>query len=120
MALIKRRQADFPSAADAARFRRLAALWKRDTLRLSSTTRIIMHPAYQRIIGMGPIALPLIFRELQQRPDWCFWALTSITGVNPVPPNARGSLHEMCAAWLGACPSNHHQPRGRPCCGRET
>src|SRR5262245_41256831 len=100
MALTRRRQLDSPTVTDAARFRRLTALWKRDTLNVSSTTRMVMHPAYQRIIGMGPIAVPLIFRELQERPDWWFWALAAITGVDPVPSSSRGSLDEMSAAWL--------------------
>lgn len=89
-----------PSVADEALFRALAALWRRDTFNISSTSRMAMHPAYQRVIGMGSIAVPLILRELQQRPDWWFWALQAITGVDPVPPSWRGSLREMSAAWL--------------------
>lgn len=89
-----------PSVSDEALFRALAALWRRDTFNISSTSRMAMHPAYQRVIGMGSVAVPLILRELQERPDWWFWALQAITGVDPVPPSWRGSLHEMAAAWL--------------------
>lgn len=89
-----------PSVSDEALFRALAALWRRDTFNISSTSRMAMHPAYQRVIGMGSVAVPLILRELQERPDWWFWALQAITGVDPVPPGWRGSLHEMAAAWL--------------------
>ncbi|MCG3127694.1 MAG: hypothetical protein CHACPFDD_02562 [Phycisphaerae bacterium] len=89
-----------PLVSDEARFRALAALWRRDTFNISSTSRMAMHSAYQRIIGMGLVAVPLILRELQERPDWWFWALQAITGVDPVPPSWRGSLREMAAAWL--------------------
>lgn len=43
-----------------------------------------MHPAYQQIIGMGEKALPLILRDLRDRPTghW-FWALNAITGEEP-------------------------------------
>ena len=61
-------------------FFELANRWRDETALLSSVTRTAMHPAYQRIIGMGPAAVPLILRELEQRPDHWFWALTAITG----------------------------------------
>ncbi len=89
-----------PSVADEARFRALAALWRRETLNISSTSRMAMHPAYQRVIGMGSVAVPLILRELQERPSWWFWALRAITGTDPVPRSSRGSLGAMVAAWL--------------------
>lgn len=89
-----------PTVADEARFGALAARWRCDTLNISSTSRMAMHPAYQSIIGMGIVAVPLILGELQARPDWWFWALRAITGVDPVPVNRRGFLHDMAEAWL--------------------
>jgi hypothetical protein len=59
-----------------------------------------MHPSYQRIIGLGPAALPLIFNELAREPDHWFWALKAITGEDPVPPSARGKLRKMTELWL--------------------
>lgn len=35
-----------------ARFQSLAERWRRETLLSSSGTEIVLHPAYQRIIGM--------------------------------------------------------------------
>lgn len=61
---------------------------------------ISMHPAYQKIIGMGELALPLIMRELRTRPNHWFWALKAITGEDPVPPQYRGQVRKMAAAWL--------------------
>lgn len=59
-----------------------------------------MHPAYQQIIGMGPVAIPLLLRELQKSPDHWFWALKAITDVDPVPASERGRQKQMAAAWL--------------------
>lgn len=80
-------------------FRSLAEQWRRETGMLSSVSKMAMHPAYQRIIGMGAGAIAPILRELQTRPDHWFWALTYITGENPVPQEATGNLRRMAQAW---------------------
>jgi hypothetical protein len=59
-----------------------------------------MHPAYQEIIGMGRDALPLILFELERKVDHWFWALRSITGIDPVRPEHRGDLNAMAADWI--------------------
>jgi hypothetical protein len=59
-----------------------------------------MNHAYQQIIGMGEPAIPLILDEFERRPSHWSWALTAITGDDPVPESARGRLKEMAAAWL--------------------
>jgi hypothetical protein len=74
--------------------------WEEATRFISSTTEMATHPAYQRIIGLGPAALPLIFRELRRNPNHWFWALKAITGEDPVPPATRGDLGAMTEAWL--------------------
>ncbi len=45
------------------RFQALAEEWHEATDDLSGTA-VFMHPAYQQIIGMGPVVLPLLFRDL--------------------------------------------------------
>jgi hypothetical protein len=55
---------------------------------------------YQRIIGMGSPAVPLILEELRREPDQWFWALEAITEENPVPPEAAGKVREMARAWI--------------------
>jgi hypothetical protein len=82
------------------RFLKLKNEWLRDTEFLSSIHEIILHPAYLQIIGMGPVAVPLIINELQVYPDYWFWALSAITGVNPVPPDKLGNIEAMTEAWL--------------------
>ncbi len=79
-------------------FDALADQWRNDTVLLSSVDKMAMHPAYQRIIGLGPQALPLILRELQARPDHWFWALHAISGDDPVRPGA--TFDEAVDAWL--------------------
>ena len=89
-----------PPAKLAATFRELADRWQADTLYLSSTTDIATHPAYQRVIGLGPQALPLILADLARQPRQWFWALAAITGEDPVPEADRGRVRAMADAWL--------------------
>ena len=89
-----------PPCQLAALFQELAAKWREETAFLSSTTDIATHPAYQRIIGFGPQAIPLILGELAKKPEHWFWALMAITGENPVPPSDQGKVQAMANAWL--------------------
>jgi hypothetical protein len=61
------------------KFQRLAAIWRAETCYLSSPTAMVNHPAYQEIIGLGPAAVPLVLRELEQRPAHWFDALGALT-----------------------------------------
>jgi hypothetical protein len=81
-------------------FRELARVWKADTMYLSSTTAMTNHWAYQRIIRMGPPVVPLILRELRQKPDFWFDALRAITRENPITPEIRGKVQAMAEAWV--------------------
>jgi uncharacterized protein (DUF433 family) len=79
----------------------LADEWKQTRQKTSSSiVKLAMHPAYQRIIGKGRAAIPFILRELQKVPDHWFWALTSITGEDPVAEEDRGDLEAMARAWV--------------------
>ena len=82
------------------RFRELSRQWKEETQYTSSTTDMVMHPAYQQIIGMGRDVLPLLFAALRHKPDHWFWALKAITGEDPVAPGDRGKVRLMAQAWL--------------------
>lgn len=82
------------------RFHTLATRWYAETALLSSVSEMAMHPAYQEVIGLGRNAVPFLLRELQQQPRHWFWALRAITGEDPVPPDQRGKIREMTAAWL--------------------
>lgn len=81
-------------------FKDLAERWKRETRFLSSTSTIATHPAYQRIIGLGPQVVPLILNDMQREPGHWFWALTALTGENPVSADDQGRMNAMTDAWL--------------------
>lgn len=81
-------------------FQILAQEWKTSTAHLSSITEISIHPAYQRIIGMGEKAVPFILQEMADTPYHWFWALKAITGEDPVPPEHRGRIKLMTEDWL--------------------
>src|SRR6266404_5895121 len=82
------------------RFQRLAAEWKEQSRHMSNTAQMAMLRPYQKIIGMGVDAVPLILEELQREPDQWFWALEAITDESPVPPEAAGKVRQMTQAWI--------------------
>jgi hypothetical protein len=97
------RQARSPLATEPdleRRFRELVAEWQAEVAPLSSTTARVQHPAYRAIIALGPAVVPLLLRELQQRPNHWFAALRSLTGSDPVPPADRGRIGPMTEAWV--------------------
>lgn len=81
-------------------FYQLVNQWREETRYLSSISQISMHPAYQKIIGMGSAAVPLILGELKQRPAYWFWALKAITRNDPVPIQYKGNIERMTELWL--------------------
>jgi hypothetical protein len=81
-------------------FAKLAREWKEERPPSSSVRSLVIHPAYQQIIGMGSRATPLILAELEREVDHWFWALRSIEGVDPVPEESRGNLRQMANAWI--------------------
>jgi hypothetical protein len=92
-----------PAPSDAElelRFQALASEWKAQRGYTSSITKMSMHHAYQQIIGLGPRAIPLLLRELEREPDHWFWALKVLTGINPVPPEARDKIEKMAEHWV--------------------
>jgi len=80
------------------KFRTLADQWRKETGHLSSATKKVMHPAYQRIIGMGREAVPLILRELKRTRGHWLWALFAITGEDPALEGS--TFAEAVDAWL--------------------
>jgi hypothetical protein len=90
-------------ASDDAVFQALVQRWHKERGASSSITQIAMCRSYQRIIGMGDKAIPLILRDLAQnadQPDHWFWALQMLTGIDPVADEDRGDMRAMAATWL--------------------
>lgn len=84
--------------ATADRFYDLAKQWYADTGMLSIVQKKAVHPAYQRIIGMGRDALPFIFQELKRTRGHWLWALAAITGEDVAKPEQ--TMREAIDAWL--------------------
>jgi hypothetical protein len=82
------------------RFRKLVANWQAEVAALSSTTARVQHPSYLAIVALGPDVVPLLLRELEQRPNHWFAALKSLTGADPVPRPDRGRIGPMTEAWI--------------------
>jgi len=77
--------------------------WKNERGAHPTVREMVSLPSYQKIIGMGKDALPLILGQLKiegDSPDHWFWALAAISNENPVPPQIRGNISEMAKAWL--------------------
>jgi len=81
-------------------FTNLVQQWRNETIGISSTTDLVMHQAYQQIIRMGPVVIPLLLREVERKSGRWFWALCEITGEDPVPLEKRGKTKEMTQIWL--------------------
>ncbi len=82
------------------RFAELVSEWRRTRGHSPKIKDLVMNSAYQRIIGMGEPAIPLILREMEREPDHWSWAMTAISGEDPVPHTARGRLDQTTAAWV--------------------
>lgn len=88
---------------DGALFQNLVRQWRAERGATSSITQMVLSPAYQRIIGMGGPAVPLILAQLRSEggnPDHWGWALHAITGEDPIPPEAAGDTVQIARAWL--------------------
>jgi hypothetical protein len=81
-------------------FASAASKWKDDTKFNSSMTSILLHPAYQRIIGLGPDVVPFVLRDLAETGAHWSWALQALTGENPVPAEHEGRPRLMAQAWF--------------------
>jgi len=79
-------------------FRLHVEKWRDDTLISSSIVEMVTHPSYLRIIGLGRSVLPLILRELRDRPTYWFAALQALADDGPQGPAE--TFDEARNAWL--------------------
>lgn len=75
-----------------------AEKWRKETRHTSSLTKMIAHQSYRRIMGMGREILPVLFKELRERPDHWLVALNAITGEDPAPKGS--TFEEAVESWL--------------------
>jgi hypothetical protein len=109
MAKLTQRTASYPiiasfreafTYATRSKFAQLTKEWKASKGAAARATKMARHPAYQEIISMGQLAVPMILDELSSKPDHWFVALNSITGADPVPEGDKGDLKAMARAWI--------------------
>ena len=79
-------------------FNGLVKIWKDATGGYSVTSKRFSHPAYKVILRLGPEIVPLILKELRQRPDWWFEALEYLTNTNPA--STATTFKAAVDAWL--------------------
>jgi len=81
-------------------FRLAVEEWHRQSKHLSSIRRMLALPSYRRVIALGPPAIPLVLRELEERPSFWFPALRELTGENDVAKDKDfWSAREAWIAW---------------------
>lgn len=81
-------------------FHSLVAEWRATRGQHSRLDKLVLNSAYQRIIGLGKPAIPLLIKEMAERPSHWDWALKAITGEDPVPKDAWGDLAKIASAWV--------------------
>jgi hypothetical protein len=90
------------------KFETLREEWRNQRGAMSSVTAMSMLRPYQKIIGIGSNAIPLILAELRadgDDPDQWFWALSIIAEANnltppEIAPAHQGDYRAMALAWL--------------------
>ena len=95
-------------------FDSLVVQWRAERGFMSSITGMIQCGAYQKIIAMGHIAVPMLLAQLRSEcddPDQWFCALNTITGHDPVPKDATGDSVAMAKAWLQWEKTNAAKPQ---------
>jgi hypothetical protein len=80
--------------------------WLNETMFTSSSSEIFSNNAYRSIIGLGTEVIPLIIEDLKINDYHWFYALESLTGVNPIQKEHRGVIQLMKEDWLNWAEDN--------------
>ena len=88
------------SAEESAEFRVLTSKWRHETAIHGNLSKIVMHPAYQRIMAMGKGVIPLILQELSNKGGHWFWALHHLVPEGTDPAEGISGIEEATRAWL--------------------
>jgi hypothetical protein len=80
----------------------LAKNWQSETGAYSLTYRRFANPTYHALLVFAENnkteVIPLVLRELKERPDWWFEALKYLTGKDPTKKG--NNFNEAAKAWL--------------------
>ena len=94
---------------DRAKFLGLVERWRDERGYSSFVADMVKCPSYREIIAMGSDALPHLFEQLRSEgdyPDHWDFALTEITGVDPVPEADYGYMNRIAGHWLNWAEQN--------------
>jgi hypothetical protein len=87
----------------AERFHIAADKWERETCYLSSPTQIMAHPSFQEIMAFESEnkeeLIKLILEDMVHTRKHWFWALTKLTGDQPIPKAHAGYIDKMIEDW---------------------
>lgn len=90
------------SEKDKEEFFVLADQWRRDTIFLSMTHKIVEHPSAKKIAEMGNTAIPLILESfMNDRADTgLLHIMSEITGEEPYSQEILGKIQAMANKWV--------------------
>ena len=81
-------------------FKKLTREWKQETAIAGHLSKIVLHPAYQRIMAMGPDVIPLILEDLSHESAHWFWALHNLVPIGSDPAEGFTTIRDARRAWL--------------------
>lgn len=99
------REAYFIQISD--KFNELKSKWLEDTSFLSNIDEKTNHIAYKEIISFGLDILPFIIDDLIENQNHWFYALETITGINPILNGDEGNIPAMTEAWSNWAEENN-------------
>lgn len=80
-------------------FHDLKKKWKTQTWHFSSAYRASLHPDYRKIVAMDWDVVPTLIQDMLATKTHWFFALSEITGVDPVSEENRGYIDLMIKDW---------------------
>jgi hypothetical protein len=79
-------------------FNSYAQEWRTKAEHLSSIKKMVAISSYRQIINLGKPAIPLVLRELDERPNFWFTALRELTGEREIGKGQ--DFKDARKAWL--------------------
>lgn len=73
--------------------------WQQESMIESDWDAVTQLDSFQRIVGLGGAAIPLILQELDHSPSLLVLALEDILGSGPLSDDMRGDVPRMIGAW---------------------
>ncbi|MCB9385971.1 MAG: hypothetical protein H6509_15280 [Bryobacterales bacterium] len=81
-----------------------AERWGAETKHISSPSLTMEHPSYQAVLGMAQDDKKQVIRfllsDMQKNERPWFWALSYLTGDNPIKREDAGQLDKMIESWV--------------------